>query len=102
MLILFSPSVVVDNFYVFGPCVRPAKAYSPLFINTDAVLSLSVACERLKVIPGRRLQELQRCGRLQLGELTSRNLRDRAEALRLSRLEELAGKGTIKALYHGE
>jgi len=28
--------------------VRPAKAYTPLIINTDAVLPLSVACERLK------------------------------------------------------
>jgi hypothetical protein len=102
MLIVFTPSVVVDNFHVFGPCVRPAKAYTPLIINTDTVLPLSVACERLKAIAWRRLQELQRCGCLKLSELTSRNFRDRSEALRLSRLEELAGKGAFKALYHGE
>ena len=82
--------------------MRPAKAYTPLVIDTDAVLPLSVTCERLKAISGWRLQELQRCGRLELGELTSRNLRNRSEALRLSRLEEPAGKGAFKALYHDE
>jgi hypothetical protein len=92
--------VVVDNFDIFGSCVRPAKAYTPLIIDADAVLALSVARERLKAIPRRRLQELQRCGSLKLGELTSRNLRDGPEALRLSSLEEPARKRAFEALYH--
>jgi hypothetical protein len=60
--------VAIYNFNVRRPCRSPSKANAPLIINSDAVLPLSVACERFKVISGRRLQEVKRCSRLKLRE----------------------------------
>src|SRR5882724_1067165 len=62
-------------------CVRPAKAYTPLILMPMLCCPFSVSCERLKAIPRRRLQELQRCGCFKPSEFTSRNFRDRSEAL---------------------
>lgn len=43
-------SVVIYNFYIFSACVGPAETDTPLIINTNAVLPLSVADQRFEAI----------------------------------------------------
>jgi hypothetical protein len=40
--------VVIDNFHVFRPAPRPAKAHPPLPIDADAVLAGAIAFQRLE------------------------------------------------------
>jgi hypothetical protein len=55
MLIALS-SVIIHNFYI--PCRRPAplKAYPPLIVDADAVLSMSVAMQGFEPIARRHPQ----------------------------------------------
>jgi hypothetical protein len=50
---MVTPSVVVDDLNVLGTRSRPSEADSPLLIDSDAVLALSVASELLQSISGR-------------------------------------------------
>ncbi len=80
--------------------MRPAKANAPLVVYADAVLAFSVAVERFEAIAGRRLQEIEGCGRLQLREFSGRYIDDRVETLRLAGFEELASMQAPEALDH--
>ena len=66
---MLTPSVVVHYFDVDGSDARPYKANAPLVVDANAVLPLSVTLQRLKTIPRRRFQEVQRLGDLQLSQL---------------------------------
>jgi hypothetical protein len=59
--------VIVDDFHVMAMTVAPSEADSPLVINSNRVLPLPIASQRLQVIPGRRGQivEISRCMKLQ-------------------------------------
>ena len=92
--------MIVDDLYILGSRCGPAKAQAPLIVNTNAVLTLSVALQGLKPIAGWRSQEIQRCCCLDLSELTCGHLDDRSEARGLSCLEELAGVVALEALDH--
>jgi hypothetical protein len=48
--------VIVDDLRVEWPrrSVSPLEANPPLIVNADAVLSLAVAYQRLKTVPGQR------------------------------------------------
>ncbi len=43
-------SVVIHYFYVLSACVGPAETDTPLIIDTNAVLTFSVADQRFKAI----------------------------------------------------
>jgi len=81
--------VIVDNLDIFWPGFRPAEAHSPLVVDADAVLSLTISCQRLQPIARRRCQKRQRFRRVQLRQLARGHLGDRAELLRASRFKEL-------------
>jgi hypothetical protein len=66
---MLAPSVVVHNFNVNGTHVRPDEADAPLVIDTNTVLTLSIAFQRFKAIARRRLQEIEGLSCLQLGKL---------------------------------
>lgn len=88
----------------FGaPCFAfvPDKAYPPLPIDADGVLSLSLALQRLKTIAGRRTQIVQFFRRVDHQELSA------SAPLNLLRqvADSIAGKHRRralvgKALYH--
>ena len=46
--------MVVDYFHVFGTvgAFRPFKTNAPLLVDTDAVLPLTIAAKRFKVVAG--------------------------------------------------
>src|SRR6185312_12892211 len=62
-------SMVVNDLYIAGVAVLPAKAHAKLVVDADAVLAGTVALEQLQPIARRDAQEVQRCRRVQLGEL---------------------------------
>lgn len=66
--------MIVNNFDVFCESVRPAKADSPLIIDANAVLTGTIALERLKVIPGRNFQILKTISDFELSEFSPGNL----------------------------
>ena len=53
---LISPSVIVAEFHVIGIAVNEPKADSPLIVDRNGVLSLTVALEWVEPIARRNLQ----------------------------------------------
>lgn len=80
--------VIVNYLYFVYRIVEPAKAYSPLVIDSDAVLASTIAGQFLQTIPGRRAQIVQRRGAIQDNQFA---LRKPLDILR-QRLHPLTGK----------
>jgi len=53
------PSVVIDDFNVFGSVRGPNETYAPLIVDAYAVLPLPLALQRLQMIAGRHTQVIQ-------------------------------------------
>jgi hypothetical protein len=68
---IFSSLVVVHNFDLVGIRFLPDKANPELVINTDTVLTLTIAFQGMQAVPRQRLQILQALGRIQHQELAS-------------------------------
>src|SRR6185503_16404538 len=51
-----SPSMIADDFNILCPCGSPTETYSPLAIDADRMLSLSIAAQELQFIARRRLE----------------------------------------------
>jgi hypothetical protein len=66
--------VVVNDFYIFSTCIRPTKADTPLIINTNAVLTGTVALKSFKVIAGWYPQIVELTSDLELSNFTPCNL----------------------------
>jgi hypothetical protein len=52
----FLASVIVGDFHLVGTIITPDEADAELVIDPDRVLPCSILPERMKLIPGRRLQ----------------------------------------------
>jgi hypothetical protein len=48
---MFSPLVIVNNFYIIGVSVPPAETDTPLIVYPNAVLPLPTAGQGLKSVP---------------------------------------------------
>jgi hypothetical protein len=57
--------VIVDDLYIVRVAVPPVKAYPPLIVHADAVLSSTVAGESFQTVPWRKTKILQRLRRVQ-------------------------------------
>ena len=64
-------SVIVDNLDIFGSAVYPTKAESKLTVDADAVLSGTVASERLQAVSWRNPQVLKRHRDFELPQFAS-------------------------------
>ena len=92
--------MIINDFNILRSRSGPAEADAPLIVDTNAVLTLSIAIQSLKSVAGRRAQELERCRSLELRELAGRYFHDRAEARRFAGFKELSGIDALKALDH--
>src|SRR5579862_8651949 len=63
--------MVVDDFDFGGACVRPDKEDPELVVDSDRVLSLAIANQRLKAIAGRRSQVAKNSRRIEVTELSA-------------------------------
>jgi hypothetical protein len=61
--------MVIDNFHIFHPRIRPTKTNPPLVVDTNAVLTCTIALKRFKVITGRYPQIIKSSGNLKLSKL---------------------------------
>jgi hypothetical protein len=73
--------VIIANVHFPGVPVAPDKTNTPLVIDTNAVLALAIATQRLQTIAGWRGQVAQSTGRIQLAEFPQRNSLDAFETL---------------------
>jgi hypothetical protein len=62
--------VIVNDLNIVGVGSFPAKADSPLIIDPNAVLPLSIAAELLKTIPRRNAQIVEHFGRVERHQLS--------------------------------
>ena len=81
-------SVTVDDLNVARAFDAPDEANSPLLVNTNAVLTLPVALQSLKVVAWRRFQKFNRCSSRQLRQLSFSKALKTAEPFRLSGFEQ--------------
>ena len=68
--------MVINDFYIFSPYIRPTKADTPLIVNTNAVLTGTITLECFKLISGWHSQIIKSASDLKLSKLSSRNLSD--------------------------
>jgi hypothetical protein len=68
--------VVINDFHIFCTCIRPPKTDPPLIVDTNAVLTGSIALECFKVIAGWHPEIIKSTGDLELSKLTPRHLSD--------------------------
>jgi hypothetical protein len=97
---IFFPSVVIHNLDVDRACVGLHKADSPLNVDPNAVLSLSVTLQRFQVIARGRLHEIQRLSRIQLGELSFCHRQKRFEPARTFALVKRQSVFALERLDH--
>lgn len=64
--------MIIDNFHVVRSSVSPAETDSPLTVDPDAVLSLSIASKSFKLITGRDRQFRQSCCSIEEREFLER------------------------------
>jgi hypothetical protein len=94
-------SVIVHDLNFVSIALAPNEAKTPLVVNPNAILSLSVAMQSFQAISGRRCQIAQFRGAVQLPELASRDALDSLKAAaRLSTMKSL-GFRTAERLDHG-
>lgn len=65
--------MIVNDLHAFRTGGSPAKAYSPLVVDADAVLASTIRFQCFQVISRRHTQVLQATRNLQLPELCSCN-----------------------------
>jgi hypothetical protein len=72
--------MVVDDLHVLGAGTGPTKAHAKLIIDADAMLSGTIASERLQPIAGRHSQIVETFCDFQLTQLSSRDGFDACKA----------------------
>lgn len=45
--------MIIYDFDIFRPAIRPAKANAPLIVNANAVLTRAISPERFETVAGR-------------------------------------------------
>src|SRR3546814_16789654 len=80
--------MVVDDLYVFDAAVGPGEADPPLIVDTDAVLSRSVALQSFQPIARRCATVVEDASAMHVVELPERDAGNVAEGPRLACLEE--------------
>jgi hypothetical protein len=95
------PLVIVHDLNFVSIPLAPNEAQTPLVVNPNAILSLSVAMQYFQAISGRRCQIAQFRGAVQLPELAPRDALDSLKAA--SRLPAMKSLGfrAAERLDHG-
>ena len=68
--------MVVDDLYIRWANVGPNEAQSPLLIDPNAVLALTITSKSLKAVARRDAHKIQACSGIQLCQFASCNLFD--------------------------
>ena len=95
-------SVVVADFNVIRITIFKSETDSPLIIDCDRILALSLTLQRVKSVTWWTPEVVQPRGEIDVLEFTRSSLRDiRRKPLGLARLVERLRPTISKRLYHG-
>jgi hypothetical protein len=94
--------VVIHYLDVYWTCLGPYKTDSPLVVDANAVLSLSVASQGFQVVAGRRLHEIQCLSRIQLRQLPLCYGQECLESTRALALVQRLGVFALERLDHAD
>jgi hypothetical protein len=76
--------VVIDDFNICRPCIRPLKADAKLTIDPDAVLTSPVTVQCLKPVTRRGSQVSKLNSSMQHGQLSSCDIQDASPSSRIA------------------
>ncbi len=91
--------MVVNYLHILGTLRSPHKANSPLIVDANAVLPLSISLQSFKMIAWRYTQIIKDCGPVELLQLSKRGTLDINPPMYTSALKEGLGVLALKALY---
>jgi hypothetical protein len=89
--------MVIDYFNILSGIINPAKAYTKLIVDSNAVLSRAIPLEQLQVIPWRIPKVIQALCSMNHFQLSPCNASNRTKLLRRSILKELSCLRASKA-----
>ena len=93
--------MIVANLHVIGIAINEPKAYSPLIVDRDGVLSLSVPGQGVQSVAPRNSEIIQPYSQIQILESARRPFgKIRGEALRPPRGVQLLGAPVRERLDH--
>jgi hypothetical protein len=92
--------VVIDDFNVCRPCIRPLKTDAQLTINPDAVLTSPVTVQCLKPVTRRGPQVSKFNSSMQHGQLSSCDIQDAFPSSRITRFKQSLGFCTPEIQDH--
>jgi len=75
--------VVIYNFYIFCTLTYPVKAYPPLIVDANAVLTGTITPECFEMIAWRHLQVIESNRDIELAKFASRNLANIRESFNM-------------------
>lgn len=65
--------MVINNFYFFSTGISPKKAYPPLVVDADAMLTRTITLKRFKMITGWYSQVIKSTSNFKLSKFTPCN-----------------------------
>jgi len=92
--------MVIYDFNICGTSVCPSEADAPLPVDTDAVLSGSIALQRFQPIAGRYSQILEIRGNFKLSQLPAGNCGDPRKSLDAGSFRKGLGIGALEGSDH--
>ena len=92
--------MIIHNFDIVRVAVLPSKANSPLIIDTDAVLPLSVPFQRFQLIAGRLPQILNSSGAVQVEKFAPRLPFESLKTSNSAIIKESGGVAASKRFDH--
>lgn len=92
--------MIIDDLHVVTMAIAPDKTDSPLIVDSNGVLSFSLAAQSFQSIPRGRGQNSQLRGRMQLQQFPQGDSLEGTEALAVVVLKKLPGFLRAKTVNH--
>ncbi len=94
------PSVVIHYLDISRTYFGPYKADSPLIVNANAMLTLSVTLQSFQMVSGRGLHEIQRLSSIQLRQFPLSHRQESSEPARTLALVQCQRVFALERLDH--
>ncbi len=92
--------MIIGNFHIEGMAITPHEADSPLVVDANRVLPFAITSQRFQMIAGRRSEDTQLGGSVELQQLAQSNALEGTEALAMPVVKKLLGFLRAEALNH--
>ncbi len=92
--------MIINNLHVVDVTFYPTETNTPLVVDADAVLPLTIALQRLQVIAWRNPQIVEHSGAMEVEQLAPRRTFDGTEPWDRNVIEEFLGVLAPEGLDH--